>query len=630
MLELSGFQKDIWQQRYAMAGEQGWSDTARRVASAVAKAENENCMQEWEDKFYEIIAEGYFMPGGRILRNAGRKRQSMINCFISELNDDLNSISEFLKTTYMVSCFQGGFGYLGDVRPLGAPIAGENYAAPGIISTVKCIDDIGGYCRAGGGRRGAIWAGVRIKHPDCWYWIDAKKDTSALNNHNISVVITNEFLEAVEDNREWHFEWNNKPWYLFEVKKVSHDGDVRIIEIIAPDEEYAIGIGETFFKDDFRDKFVEPQRKRLKAKTLWQKIIDNASHDAGGEPGIINESLVQENFTASYYTNWIGQNGCTEITAGGPHDVCCLGHLNLVALYDDKKNDLDYPKLQEIIHTGVRFLDNVLTVNDYPMPEIKSASSRGRRIGLGFTGFAHLLIKMGIKYGSKKCINFMDRFMSTIRNESYKASIELAKEKGAFPAFDAEKHLQNRYIEKLTAVIKKDIRKFGLRNVAINMLAPTGTTSIVLNCSSSIEPIFAPVYKRKFRKGESLHEELLVDPLFEDILKSNGEIPKYFVGAYDVSVEEHLKVLSTAQAYLCMAISKTVNIPQDFNSEELADLILQYAPLIKSLTLYREGSRPDEPLTPIRVGSEEYYEAIQKKYDIGVGEVSCPKGTCEL
>lgn len=628
-MELIGLQKEIWKNRYAFPDEKNWEDTSKRVARVVASAENDIDMQKWQDRFFDIVNSGYFIPGGRILKNAGRKRQSLINCFISELIDDGNSIGDFLKTTYMVGIHEGGFGYIADIRPLGAPIAGTNFAAPGVISTVKCIDAVGNHTRAGGGRRGAIWCGVRVAHPDCFYWIDAKKDKKVLNNHNISVIINNDFINAVKNNKDWTFVWNNKPWYIYTMQKRHIDGKNKIIKVVAPDKEYAKGIAETFFKDDYRDIFENIEKDTFKARDFWNKIIQNASHDSGGEPGLINESLIQENFTAGYYTNWIGLNGCTEVTAGGPHDVCCLGHLNLSAMYDETTNDIDYSKMQEVIHIAVRFLDNVLTINDYPLPEIKSSALRGRRIGLGFTGFAHLLIKMGIRYGSDKCLNFIDRFMTTFRNESYKASINLAKERGAFLAFNSEQHLQNSYIKKLPASIQRGIAKYGLRNVAVNLLAPCGTISLVLNTSSSLEPIFAPIYKRRYRKGEVLYEDIVVDPLFEKYLKNN-EIPNYFVGAYDISIEDHLRVLSTAQNYLCQSISKTSNISKDFRDDQLADLILQYIPFIKGLTLYKEGSRSDEPLEPIKIESDKFKKIISEKYNIGVESQECLTGVCEI
>ena len=953
-MKLEGLQKEIFLKRYAMSDETEWDQCAKRVAHNIARAENDDKMKYWEDQFFDVINDGYFMPGGRILRNAGRKRQSMINCFISELNDEANSIGDFLKTTYMVGIYEGGFGYIANVRPLGAPIAGVNYAAPGVVNTVTCIDDIGKHTRSGGGRRGAIWSGLRVSHPDMIYWLDAKKNPNVLNNHNISVIINNDFIKAAEDDKDWTFTWNNKSWQIYELAR---NGDQETIDVAAPDEEYAVEIANHFFKKDFKDQFTLLKKKKIKAKDIWQKMIDNASHNSGGEPGIINESLIEENFTASYYTHWIGMNGCqprwatiltpngistldkvnigdmiwsgskwtkiinkwstgtkavyayrttagtfygtenhqlisdgnrtlasdaesidscvgdfqttefkidaqdvidglvigdgsvhkasnnlvylivgqkdhdyydseitallkerrhgldsgktdqsweimttisyhelpktydrivpdrfrfgdankikgflrglfsangsisgsrvtlrassfaiieqvqemlsaigirsyfttnkakdiewhngvytskesydvnisvdrhkflseigfiqkykmdqlsklceeigiskyafnlgqskktfniiekefiseeevfditvdsgehtywtggmlvsncTEVTAGGPHDVCCLGHLNLSALYDEKTNDINYKLMQHVIHTAVRFLDNVLTLNDYPLPEIKVAAQRGRRIGLGFMGFAHLLIKMGIRYGSDKCINFMNRFMATMRNETYKASINLAKERGVFPAFNATEHVKNHFIKHLPANIKRDIEKHGLRNVAMLLLAPTGTISIVHNTSSSLEPIFAPAYRRKYRKGETIYEETVVDPLFEKFLK-DGKVPSYFVGAYDITVEEHLRVLSTAQTYLDQAISKTSNIPKDFEDKNLAQLVLQYVPYIKTLTLYRENSRKDEPLTPIKIDSQEF-----KDYVTRAESQECLTGVCEI
>lgn len=623
------FQKDIWRNRYSLPEENNWADMSRRVSQAVAKAENESLVSEWSNKFFDVINNGDFIPGGRILRNAGRRRQAMLNCFITETDDNIQDLSDFIKLSYLIGVYEGGQGYIVNVRPMGASVAGVDYAAPGATSIVKLIDGIGEHTRAGGGRRSAIWAGLDITHPDCLYWIDLKKNKSIANNHNISVIINNDFLDAIKNDKEWIFSWDNKQWYIFELTVDRVDGTNSVIDVVAPNSEYAIGISNLFLKKHFKDVFSNPKRKKMKARHLWDKIIQNASHDAGGEPGLVHRSLIEENFTANYIGKWIGQNACTEVTGCSPGDVCCLGALNLPNFYDPTTNDIDYKKFQDVIHASVRFLDNVLTLNHFPSEIIQRASHKTRRIGLGFMGFAHLLIKMGIRYGSQKCVNFMNRFMTTMRNEAYKASIELAKEKGTFPAFNAAKHLENQFIKQLPASIRKDINKFGLRNVAMLLLAPTGTTSSVMNTSSSIEPIFAPVYKRKYRKGEVFQEEVLIDPLFEEFLQK-GITPNYFVGAYDVTVEEHLKVLSTAQTYLDQAISKTNNIPKDFKDENLSNLILEYMPYIKTLTLYREGSRPDEPLNPIRIGSDEFKQIIKEKYKIEASSQDCLTGVCEI
>jgi len=273
-------------------------------------------------------------------------------------------------------------------------------------------------------------------------------------------------------------------------------------------------------------------------------------------------------------------------------------------------------------------LDNVLTMNLYPTPETQVVAERSRRIGLGVMGLHHLLIKMGLRYGSEESLEFIERLFATIRNESFKASIEIAKDKGSFPEYDYERYLDNAYTNKLPTRILKSIKKYGIRNAVILSIAPTGTISMVAGTSSGIEPIFAPMYNRKYRVGNILHEEVIVDKMFGLAVKEGTW--DHIVGAYDVTPEEHMAVQAAVQDNVDQAISKTINVPKEFSHEDLMELILEYSDRLKGLTIYREGSRKNEPLEAIKTTKKnvEKYAMVEELQ--GVVSQDCATGSCEI
>jgi ribonucleoside-diphosphate reductase alpha chain len=299
-------------------------------------------------------------------------------------------------------------------------------------------------------------------------------------------------------------------------------------------------------------------------------------------------------------------------------------------MYNEKKNDVDWKKLAKTIYVGIRFLDDVLTANHYPIPECKTAGERSRRIGLGVTGLHYLLIKLGHVYGDEKCIEFLDRLFATFRNEAYKASVSIAKEKGSFPAFDVDKYCQEEFFKQLPPRLQTSIKRHGIRNAVMLTIAPCGTNSMVLGVSSGVEPIFAPVYKRHFRDGNIWREEYVADKLFSEFY-TEGKDLDHFRGAYDVPVEGHISVQATIQKYIDSAISKTTNLPNEFDKKDLADVVLEYASYVKGFTIYRAGSKGTEPLEPMDISSKDLLEEAMEKAGVQVLSIeACKDGKCDL
>ena len=308
---------------------------------------------------------------------------------------------------------------------------------------------------------------------------------------------------------------------------------------------------------------------------------------------------------------------------------CCLGHINLSNMVNEEGDDLDWNRLARTIRTGIRFLDNVLTVNHYPLDECKVAGDRSRRIGLGTMGLHHMLIKLGIKYGTEKSIEFIDRLYTTIRNESYLSSVYLARERGSFPEFSYKKYLNEEFAKTLPARIRMLIKEHGIRNAVMLTAAPTGTIAMVHNVSTGIEPIFAPMYNRRYREGNTWKSTLVLDPLFKDeLLKGNSG--RHVVGAYDITPEQHMAVQACIQKYIDNAISKTINLPSDADHDQVSKMALKYAPYLKGMTVYRAGSKGMEPLEALPLTDENIAKARElveaEQVETSVGVESCAIG----
>lgn len=321
----------------------------------------------------------------------------------------------------------------------------------------------------------------------------------------------------------------------------------------------------------------------------------------------------------------ISTRQCGEIFMS-PYDCCCLGAVVLPRFVKGKK--VDWSALEEAVKLGVRFLDDVLAVNNYPLQEIADTCSNLRRVGLGVMGLHDMLLTVGLKYNSPEGLEFVDKVMNFIKNASYEASIELAKEKGAFPAFDAEKYLKSAFVKTLKPTIRKQIAEHGIRNCALNTIAPTGTTSMVCGMTSGVEPMFASAYERRFWKGDAREMEVVIHPLFKKFIEE-GQDTSHFQGAFELSVRDHFEMQRTCQKHMDNAVSKTINIDvSKVSVEELSDLYMEYLPELKGITIYPEGSRENQPLTPL--SSDEAFKHVADAIAGSAGLDACKSGVCDV
>lgn len=581
----TGYGKDIFSQRYTIHDKEEWDEACERVATHISNAEKGDNRLKWRNEFAKILKSGLFMPGGRIWYGSGREKGNLLNCYVIPIEDSKEGWGKALYDSTVISCTGGGVGMNGSkIRPSGAVINGHGGAATGPLSIFKMVNGIGTEIKAGGTRRVALMQCLNHDHPDIMAFLNAKLDLNQLNNANISTVFMN------EDPAEFF-------------KKVDNDAD----------HELRFG-GRTYGV--------------VKARALWSKIIENSIRN--GEPGVLNGYYANRDSNVRHATELISTNPCGEIWLS-EYENCCLGAIVLPRFVSDE-GDFDWDGLREVTHAAVRFLDNVLTVNYYPMYENKVASEKFRRIGLGVMGLHDMLLKMGIRYsqGTKAVADVM-RF---IRNEAYLASSALAGEKGSFPAFDAEKVLQSpTFASKLPKRNQNMIRQYGLRNCAILTIAPTGTTSIVQGVTSGIEPMFAAAYKRRYFVKDEKKVEIVHHPLFVEFYKAGKDV-SIFEGAQDLSPEQHLEMQATCQAFVDNAVSKTVNIAQGMKIEDFDHVLRKYVPVLKGLTIYPVGSRGEEPLSPVSVqlAMQSIDAAVVNEAEAADADAmqGCANGVCEI
>lgn len=582
-----GFSNDIFRLRYAFTPEETWEEACRRVARQMALVETPEKQHKYEDRFFDVLSKNLFVPGGRIWYNSGRPNPQLLNCFV--LGDDLDSKEGWGQISYemiVTSMTGGGCGIdFSDVRPNGAPIKGQRGVCPGPVALMKLVNGNGFPVRAGGARRVALMFSLDLDHPDVEEFLDAKLEKGELQLANVSVRAKNltKFVEAVKNNGEWELSW----------------------------------------KGQFK--------KKIKARKLWDKIVRNAHESA--EPGVLNWEMALSESTIYYIEDLVTTNPCGEICLSS-YDCCCLGHLVLPRFVVD--GELDWHLLANVVRYGVRFLDNVLTVNFYPLSQMREKSEKLRRVGLGTTGLADLLALLGYRYGSPDANKFVDKLFRFISKTAYESSVMLAVEKGPFPACDAQKHVKSGYMKRMPKKIKALVEEHGIRNCALLTQAPTGTVSILSgNVSSGIEPMFAPAYERRFWDKEERKVELVFHPLFSKFMKDGKDV-SHFVGSRDLKVREHMEVQKIVQKHIDNAVSKTINMPEDYSVKEMSKVWLEYLPHLKGTTFYRENTRGyvDEkgnvaqpPLVALSLTE------AKKRYTIeGIegSEIDCASGVCEI
>ena len=599
--------QEIFETRYAYPGESSWAERSRVIAKQIASAERDEDKEKVEKRFYEAISSGDLIPGGRIIFGAGRNagRHNLLNCYVIIPEDSVDSIGKTVQDMYRISCAGGGVGFnVSKIRPKGDHIGSVSNSAPGAVSVLKMINEVGEHVRAGKNRRTALMGILNVDHPDILEFLKVKLDLGQLNNFNISVAITDEFLEAIELDEDWLFTFNNKKYMLFDARRRNEDTEEdEIISVIGTDKEDALQRAKYFHKSHWLDEFEILETNNIKARELWDIIWENSVES--GDPGIYNISLANRYTNVSYFERLDSTNPCGEISLPS-YGNCCLGNVNLSNMYDPSKNDVNWKRLAKTIRTGIRFLDNVLSVNDFPTKECQEVAQRSRRIGLGVTGLHYLLIKMGIKYGSEKCLEFLDRLFTTFRDESYKQSVYLARDKAPFPEFDYTKYLKEEFARTLPARIRMLIKSHGIRNAVMLTIPPCGTTSMLMGVSTGIEPIFSPIYLRRWRHSNIWKEQVVVDPLLKKYFDSGRieDAKDVFVGAYEVKPEEHIKVQATIQRYIDNCLSKTINLPKEASAADFNKTALEYAQYLKGLTVYRANSKGNEPLTAIPLTPE--------------------------
>tara|TARA_R110000782_G_scaffold102791_5_gene190182 strand:+ start:16719 stop:18611 length:1893 start_codon:yes stop_codon:yes gene_type:complete len=605
--------QEIFEQRYAYPGETKWSERSKVIARSIASAERDEDKEKVEKQFYDTISAGDLIPGGRIIYGAGRNsgRHNLLNCYVIVPEDTVDSIGDTIKNMYKISCAGGGVGFnVSKIRPQGDDIGSVKHCAPGSVSVLRVIDGVGEHVKAGKNRRTALMGILNITHPDMLHFLAVKLDKKELPNFNISVAITNRFLEAIENDEDWFFVFNNREYHRYELLRNNEE----TIFVVGMDEADVLARAEAFHKVGWEDTFEVVGMNDIKAKELWDTIWTNSVET--GDPGIYNIDLANSYTNVSYFENLESTNPCGEISLPS-YGNCCLGNINLSNMLLSDNSDVDWKKLARTVRTGIRFLDNVLTVNQFPIEECKTVAHKSRRIGLGVMGLHYMLIKLDLLYGSEKCLEFLDRLFTTIRDESYKQSIYLARDKSAFPEFDAKKYLKEEFAKTLPARIRMLIKRFGIRNAVMLTVPPTGTTSILHGVSSGIETMFSAMHKRKYRVGNVWKTKLIVDPLFKEFFDARKPLNN-FVGAYDVAPEDHIQVQATIQKYVDSCISKTINLPETAEAEDFSKAALNFAPYIKGMTVYKAGSRGDEPLEAIPLTAENIAKYMSEDVETAV------------
>ena len=561
----------IFKSRYAIHEEESWDELSIRVGQGGSQVESN--FTEWTDQFASDIYNMLFLPGGRILRNVGRPRGSLFNCYVEPLEDSMDQIGEFQKNCGILWSEGGGVGCNASfLRPENAPIIQKGGESSGPISFLKWANAGANCIKTGGSRRAAALAMMNVSHPDIIKFINAKLVDGELNCFNISVGVVEEFLEAVEADENWDLKWKTKVW------------------------------------------------ETVKARDIWNLILENMVTCA--EPGLINWDNLRSN-NSYYFDPIVSTNPCGEVPLGA-HGVCCLGSLVLPNFITGTRNT-NWQLMERTVHNSVRFLDNIIQINRYVIDDVKRKAFDGRRIGLGVMGLAEYLFAKGVRYGSLEATRVISRVMENIRNYAYEASVKLAEEKEPFPKFDSKEYSKAHFIKSLPASLRMSIKKHGIRNVSVMAVAPTGTISLLPEVSSSIEPLFCKSYLRHDEVGDRAY----IHPMFKKIIENNEKTPDWFVDSFDLKPEDHFETQVAVQKYLDGAVSKTINCPQGFKKEQLSDLLLEYIRDLKGVTLYVDGSREGQILNPLTKKETKKYLTEGMVVD-NQEEMDCATGACEI
>ncbi|MDF2989172.1 MAG: ribonucleoside-diphosphate reductase, adenosylcobalamin-dependent [Eubacterium sp.] len=551
----------------------------RRVAKAIAAADENYTdkagLNKIEQDFFEMMTDLEFLPNSPTLMNAGRPLGQLSACFVLPVEDTMEGIFEAIKNAALIHKSGGGTGFsFSRLRPKGSAVNSTGGVASGPISFMKVFNAATEAVKQGGTRRGANMGILRVDHPDIMEFISCKKDNSEITNFNLSVGITEDFMKAVEYNLEY--------------------------ELIDPKTKKPVG--------------------KLNAKKVFDVIVEMAWKN--GEPGIIFLDRLNRDNVTPRLGEIESTNPCGEQPLL-PFEACNLGSINLYNMLNAEKNSLDFDKLSTTVKKAVHFLDNVIEVNKYPLPEIDQMTRGTRKIGLGIMGWADMLCALGIPYNSQRAIDMADKVMEFIQKNAQLASQELAEQKGVFPYYED------------SIYAKKGIK---LRNATTTTIAPTGTLSLIAGVSSGIEPIFAisyirnvmdnnelvevnPVFKDAAVKGNFYSDELMKKIAKSGTIKNMEEIPKevrdIFVTAHDVLPEWHVKMQAAFQRHTDNAVSKTVNLSHDATTDDVREVFsLAYKTQCKGVTIYRDGSRDMQVLNIGKVQGKEDNQPVAAEENV--------------
>jgi ribonucleoside-diphosphate reductase alpha chain len=543
--------EQIWDMKYRLKESDGAAldgtveDTWRRIARSLAEVEAEPKL--WEERFFGALEDFKYLPAGRITAGAGTARSvTLFNCFVmGTIPDSMGGIFEMLKEAALTMQQGGGIGYdFSTIRPKGAGVKGVAADASGPLSFMDVWDAMCRTIMSAGSRRGAMMATMRCDHPDIEDFIGAKSDAARLRMFNLSVLVTDDFMAAVKADGSWDLVF---------------DGTVY---------------------------------RTVQARDLWNRIM-RATYEYA-EPGVIFIDRINQANNLSYVETIAATNPCGEQPLP-PYGACLLGSINMARLVTDPFEDaaaLDVNALNELVATAVRMMDNVVDASRFPLEAQRAEAQAKRRIGLGVTGLADALLMLGLRYGSDEAARQTERWLHAIARAAYLASVELAKEKGAFPLFDAEKYLASGTMQMMDEDVRNAIREHGIRNALLTSIAPTGTISLYAgNVSSGIEPVFAYAYTRKvLQKDGTRTEEEVVDYAVQMWRDKFGdrELPDYFVNAQTLAPLEHVKMQAAAQKWVDSSISKTINCPEDISFEAFKDVYMEaFETGCKGCTTYR-------------------------------------------
>jgi ribonucleoside-diphosphate reductase alpha chain len=551
----------------------------RRVAKHIAKAEliydAKADVSFWEKIFYKVVADLEFLPNSPTLMNAGRELGQLSACFVIPIDDSMESIFDAVKYTALIHKSGGGTGFsFSRLRPERDRVGSTGGIASGPISFMRTFDVTTDVIKQGGMRRGANMAILNVDHPDILKFITVKGDPNALTNFNLSVAVTDEFMEAVKKGTDY--------------------------DLINPQSGAVVG--------------------KLSAKEVFDKIVEMAWRT--GDPGVVFIDEINRHNPTPELGKIESTNPCGEQPLL-PFESCNLGSINLSKVVTQQNGEpkIDYTRLSRIVRLAVHFLDDVIDVNQFPLPQIEERTRATRKIGLGVMGFADMLIQLGISYDSEQGLAIAEEVARFISEEANRASLELGEQRGVFPAFEG------------SVYDVPDGPRF--RNATRTTVAPTGSLSIIANCSSGIEPIFALSYVRHILEGEELVE---VNPYFEQVAKDRGfyspelmkdlalggkirdiegipeDVKRIFVTAYDIAPEWHVKMQAAFQRSCDSAVSKTVNFAYEATPEDIANVyILAYGEKLKGITIYRDRSRESQVLTVGEVATEAEGRLVPRK-----------------